>query len=74
MKTRLPLTKKEEQVWGYILGYISDREYSPTAREIAEHAGSNNQQTGQYFIQQLVNKGYLKIEKGKWRNIRIIEK
>jgi len=74
MKKRLPLTKKEEKVWGYILGYITDNEYPPTIMEIAEIAGSPNHQTGLYFVQQLEDKGYIARTRGKWRNISIVEK
>jgi len=71
---RLPLTTKEKKAWGFILGYVSENEYSPTVKEIALAMGSENHQTGLYFVQQLIDKGHLKKEKGKWRNIKIKEK
>ena len=72
MKKRLPLTKKEEKAWGYILGYMENG-YPPTMSEIATFMDSSNPQTGSYFVLQLEDKGYIKRKKGTWRNISIIK-
>lgn len=75
-KINLPLTKREEDVFAYILGYIMDNGFSPTRQEIADHfeitpSGS------QKFIQALENKGRIIIlkEEGKRiaRNIAVVE-
>lgn len=68
---KLPLTTKEEKVYGFILGYVSDNGYSPTLSEIAEHIGSKQHQVADYFLKQLESKGFVKRGKG-WRNIKII--
>mgnify|MGYP003133388531 CR=1 FL=1 len=71
---RLPLTRKERAVWGYILGYIEDNDYSPTLSEIATRLGSKNHQAASDYISRLESKGYIKRKRGKWRNISIIIK
>lgn len=67
----LPLTKKEEDVLVYIYGYMTDHEYSPTREEISDHFNFTPQNAS-YYVNQLVNKGKIKISKGKIRNIVII--
>lgn len=69
----LPLTLKEKTVLKQIKKYIESNQYPPTAMEIAMKIGSTNHQTGTYYINQLKDKGYITLEKGKWRNIRLIE-
>lgn len=75
-KINLPLTKREEDVFAYILGYIVDNGFAPTRQEIGDHfkitpSGS------QKFIQSLEDKGRIIIlkEKGKRiaRNIAVVE-
>ncbi len=70
----LPLTKKEEDVFAYILGYIVDNGYSPTRREIADRF--NISIVGaQYFVNVLCQKNRIRLlgKKGKMvkRNIVI---
>lgn len=71
-KTRLPLTQNEDKVWGFILGYVTDKEYSPTLVEIAEFIGSSNHQAASDYVNRLEAKGYISRTKGKWRNIKVI--
>jgi len=71
---KLPLTNLEKDVFGFILGYISDYEYSPTLEEVGLKF---NQTKG--WAQQIVNnlclKGKLyKDDIGTARNIRILIK
>lgn len=56
--TRLPLTKNEEKVWHYILGYFSDNTFSPTLHEIADAVGFNNRQRVHALIKNIQKKGY----------------
>jgi SOS-response transcriptional repressor LexA len=71
---KLPLTENERDVYGYILGYISDYDYAPTLSEISTFMGSPNHQTATYYLSQLVDKGYITRERGRIRNIEIITK
>lgn len=69
---RLPLTKTEEKIWSFVLGYISDYGHAPTRQEIANKFGYNNRQSADYFLKNMESKGYFKLGKG-WRNIKIKE-
>jgi len=71
---RAKLTQKENEVWGFILGYTEDYGISPTMTEIADFVGSTNRQAGGHFVTKLEEKGYIIRTRGKWRNISIIEK
>lgn len=70
---RLPLSQNEEKIWGYILGYITDHNYSPTYKEIALFMGYDNsgEQTIRTYLGRMEEKGYIKFGKG-WRNIKIV--
>jgi DNA-binding MarR family transcriptional regulator len=61
-KINLPLTKREEEIFVYILGYIVDNEYSPTRREIAERFDMGISGADK-FVSSLVDKGKLKLIK-----------
>ena len=77
-KVNLPLTKKEEDVFVYLLGYIVDYGYSPTRQEVGNKF-EITPQGAQKFIQSLIDKGKIKTvkQRGKHRttrNIVIVEK
>ena len=72
-KSRLPLSKTEDKIWGYLLGYISDNGYSPTKSEIAVRFKLKSDQAVHYFLKRMETKGYILLVKGEWRNIRIIQ-
>ena len=75
-RKKLPLTKREEDIFAYILGYIVDNEYSPTRQEIADQFGITPM-GAQKFVKVLEAKGKVKILKKKngliKRNITIVE-
>jgi len=75
-KINLPLTKREEDIFAYVLGFIVDNGYSPTRQEIADKF-EFTPMGAQKFIQALADKGKIKVLKkrgGKvWRNIVIVE-
>lgn len=75
-KINLPLTKREEDVFAYILGYIVDNKWAPTRQEIATHFGITPP-GAQKFIQALEDKGRIVTikEDGKRiaRNIAVVE-
>lgn len=72
IKSHIPLTKREEDIFAYILGYIVDNSYSPTRQEIATFFKITPQGV-QRFIRSLEEKGKIAIIscKGK-RTIRNI--
>lgn len=68
-KPRLPLSKREDKVWTYILGYFADNEYSPTRQEIADGVGFNHRNEATKCVNNMVKKGWLKTKKNEGRNI-----
>lgn len=71
--TRKPLSKTEDKIWGYILGYIEDNGYPPTRWEIGTKLGIQERtrvQTVQTYLGRMATKGYIKIDPPKaTRNI-----
>lgn len=67
---KLPITEKENDILAFIYGYMDENKYSPTRREIAEKFKMSTQAVD-YFIQQLEEKGKVKVLANKWRNIKI---
>lgn len=72
-KTGFPLSKRQNEVWGFILGYLSDNGYPPTRREIATHMDITVPGV-QNHLAMMVDKGYLKINERAWRGIEIIQR
>ena len=70
MKKNLPLTDKEEKILAFIYGYIDNNKYSPTRMEISTKFKMSTRGSD-YFVNQLIKKGKLKITDSKWRNIKI---
>lgn len=70
---KLPLSKREKQIWGYILGYLNDYGYTPTLFEIGEFLGGSRyaKQNAYHYIRKMEEKGYIKRGKG-WRNIKVV--
>ena len=75
---RLPRTVIADEVYAYILGYVSDFNYSPTYGEIAEQFTHDGRyytpEWGRWIVQELESQGRLKVEKKIHRGIRIITK
>ena len=57
MKTQL--TKKQKEIFDFIVGYTQTQNYPPTLREIAKHFNFNAVGTVQGYIKALISKGYL---------------
>jgi Mn-dependent DtxR family transcriptional regulator len=72
MTQKLPLTDREEDILAYIYGYIDDNKFSPTRQEIADKF-KMARPGADYFVNQLAEKGKIKITPNKWRNIKIKE-
>ena len=63
------LTAKEEDVWGYILGFDVDNGYTPLLSEIMLNL-ELSKPLAQYYVKQLEKKGWItKVDTS--RNIRI---
>jgi SOS-response transcriptional repressor LexA len=67
----MKLTKKQEDVYSYIAGYITDYGYSPTYQEVAEKLSMTTQSV-EAHVKNLAKKGWIKFN-GK-RNRKIILK
>jgi predicted transcriptional regulator len=67
----MKLTKKQEDVYSYIAGYITDYGYSPTYQEVAEKLSMTTQSV-EAHVKNLVTKGWLGFN-GK-RNRKLILK
>lgn len=68
-----PLTAEQKKALDFILSYHQEHDYSPSLQEISNHLGSNTS-TAQYFVKELIKKGYLKKEANKARGITPIKK
>ena len=66
----VPLTKKEQQIYDYIVDVISRGECSPTVRDIKDATGIASTSTVHSYLQRLEDKGYIQKEQGKCRTLR----
>lgn len=55
----MSLTKKQKQVYDYIVEYIEENDFSPTQMEIKEHFGFKSLGSVQDYIRYLKSSGYL---------------
>lgn len=53
------LTKRQKEIYDYIKGYISKKEYSPTFKEIKNHFNLSALSTVHQHIESLVKKGFI---------------
>lgn len=72
VKAPKPVSVRREQLWNYILGYISDNGYSPTFTEMGFHLGVTKGRAEQ-ILHMLRDEGLVTIDRHKWRNVRIVE-
>ena len=56
---RIRMTKREQDVYDYILEYRKEKRFSPSMREIAEGIGLHSASTVHVHIHRLINKGWL---------------
>ena len=64
-----PLTEKQKEILDYIRNFYIHNGYSPILKEIAEKLGTSNISTAQYYLDQLIQKGYLTKNENKERGI-----
>ena len=67
-----PLTKRQKEVFDFIVVFQTKWGFAPTLREIAEQYGFKNHSSAQYLIGQLIVKGYIKNYPHKERGMEII--
>lgn len=69
----MSLTKKQKQVYDFIVGYIEENDFSPTQTEIKEHFGFKSLGSVQDYIRYLTNAGYLKNDPNAVRGLQPAE-
>ena len=71
-KNSTELTKRQEDVLKYIKKYIAKHGFPPATREIGEALGLTSPATVHTHIKKLVQKGYLRTTKPKFRTIEVV--
>ena len=71
-KNSTELTKRQEDVLKYIKKYIAKHGFPPATREIGEALGLTSPATVHTHIKKLVQKGYLRTTKYKFRTIEVV--
>ena len=56
---KIRLTKREKDVYDYILEYRKEKRFSPSMREIAEGIGLHSASTVHVHVHNLMDKGWL---------------
>jgi len=69
-----PLTKKQKKALDFVVDFSQKNGFSPSLRELANFLKTNNLSTAQYYVEQLLEKGYLKKNSYKNRGIAPISK
>lgn len=71
LETVLPkITDKQQECLSFIAGFFRDNQYYPSRREVAAFMGITPAAVNQH-IMLLEKKGYLTVETGERRNIRL---
>ncbi|ADQ41558.1 transcriptional repressor, LexA family [Caldicellulosiruptor acetigenus I77R1B] len=63
------LTERQQQILNAVIGYINEKGYPPTIRELADIVGVKSSSTLHGHLQRLEKKGYITKEKRKPRTI-----
>ncbi|MBI4317156.1 MAG: transcriptional repressor LexA [Chloroflexi bacterium] len=64
------LTRRQRETLDFIRGFVAERHYPPTVREVGEGLGLSSSQTAHAHLHKLSEKGYLKLD-GAHRAIRL---
>tara|TARA_R110000868_G_scaffold61524_1_gene186912 strand:+ start:22485 stop:23102 length:618 start_codon:yes stop_codon:yes gene_type:complete len=67
----MAITKKQKEVFDYIVGYSNKNGYAPTQREIKDHFGFKSFGSVQTYLKYLVNAGYLETDWNARRGITL---
>lgn len=71
-KNNTELTKRQDDVLKYIKKYIAKHGFPPATREIGAALGLTSPATVHTHIKKLVQKGYLRTTKSKFRTIEVV--
>jgi len=72
-KEKEMLTDKQQKILDYIEAFTKENDASPTLTEIQKHFGFSAIGTVQYYVNELVNKGYLSKQTGKWNSLEVVK-
>jgi repressor LexA len=67
------LTSREKATYDFIQSYLSENDIAPTTSEIATFLNIQSRGVVHRYIKALEDKGLIRLQKGKWRNIEVIE-
>jgi len=67
------LTKKQREIFDFIVGFMEEHGFAPSYREIAEYFDLASVSTVHDHVRALASKGYLKTSEGEARAIEIME-
>ena len=68
----MTLTDNQRAVLSFIQHYIASHGVSPKLQEIAEGIGISSRGVAHRYVQALVDAGFLSIDKGRHRGIRLL--
>ena len=71
-KNNTELTKRQDDVLKYIKKYVAKHGFPPATREIGAALGLTSPATVHTHIKKLVQKGYLRTTKSKFRTIEVV--
>ena len=70
--TRLPLSAIEQQVYRFLLDFLSERTFQPSVREIARHCRIPSTKSVADLLVSLERKGYVERERGRSRGVTLV--
>lgn len=70
--TRSPLTPVEQQVYRFLLDFLSERTFQPSVREIAKHCRIPSTKSVADLLASLERKGYIEREHGRSRGVTLV--
>lgn len=68
------LTKKQSEALDVIRGFLSEHNYAPSYRDIMRLMGIKSPATAYAHVQQLKEKGYIRLRNGEMRSVELTEK
>lgn len=66
------LTKQQEKILIFIKKFIATKKYPPSIREIGEELNLTSSATIHVHLSNLINKGYIKKNSGKYRSLELM--
>lgn len=60
-------------MYDIIVNYIKEKQYPPSVRELAQSAGYRSSSTVHEKIKSLIQKGYIVMEPGRPRTLKIVK-